>query len=221
MIKAVFFDLDGTLIDTQEVIIKGFKYLFDRYLPSKKTIDEEDYKQILGPALKDSFKYYFGPDHDFDLLLSGYRLATNDLLNKENIKLVPRTAKLIKILKNKGIRLAVITSRQHISALRVLKVFNLVEDFDVIIGCTDVQEVKPHPESFNKALKALNIKANEAIMIGDTANDIVGAKRAGIKSYAVKWATSPLEELLACGATGVIEDMMDIVEIVEDAKNDL
>lgn len=211
MIKAIFFDIDGTLVDTSEVIIRGFQYLMDKYRPDYK-ITREDYKRMIGPALKDSFPYYFGNVITFEQLLKDYRDATNCYLTKDHLKIPEGTYACLDEL-NKNCKIVAITSRQHHSAKFVLEAMDLDKYFDLIIGCDDVKEVKPDPDSFYKALDILNIKPDEAIMIGDSEGDILGGVRAGVASYAVDWSGFDANHLLTIGAKGIIKKMEDIIEI--------
>jgi pyrophosphatase PpaX len=214
MIKAIFFDLDGTLVDTSEVIVLGFKHLFAKYRPDY-IVTKEDYKNMIGPALKDSFPFYFGKDLPFEQLLSEYRIATNHLLTKDNLKLPVNTYACLTEL-SKSYKLVIITSRQHHSAEFVLKAMDLDKYFDLIIGCDEVKEVKPNPESFKKALDVFGLKQEEAIMIGDSESDILGGVNAGIDSYAVSWTGFDANHLLEIGAKDIIKKMNDIFDIVKE-----
>jgi len=213
MIKAIFFDVDGTLVDTSAVIIKGFQYLMTKYRPDY-AITKDDYKRMIGPALKDSFPFYFGPNCSFEQLLSDYRTATNHLLTKDNLKLPKHTHECLKEL-SKNYKLVVITSRQHHSAEFVLKAVDLDSYFDLIIGCDDVKEVKPDPESFIKALDILKLKPEEVIMIGDSESDILGGVNANIDSYVVAWTGFDANHLLKVGAKNIIKKMDDIIDIAK------
>lgn len=215
MIKAVFFDLDGTLFDTSAVIIQGFNYLFDKYKDGYR-MDKSEYVNVLGPALKDSFPMYF--KESFDELLAGYRFATDKCLTKAYVPLCKGVKETIPELHKMGIKIAAVTSRQHKSAETALDIYGFSKYFDFVIGCNDVNEVKPNPESFIKTLEALNIKSNEAIMIGDHYNDIKGGVNANVDSYAVGWTISNLEELKKAGAKGIINDMREIIDIIKENR---
>ncbi len=219
MIKAVLFDFDGTLVCTDRVIFMGYKYLFDTYRPDYHP-SEEEYKSFLGPALREVFPKYFKEDIGF--LINEYRKHSHEYINDKYVFLHPGVKELLKMLKEKNIARAIITSRQNSSTQELLDILGISDCFEVLVGYDDVIEVKPNPEPFNKALSKLGLTNDEVIMVGDHYADIAGAVNSNIKPVGVNWTSQGADNLKKTGAIAIIKDMRDLLPLIEELnRNDL
>lgn len=182
-IKLIIFDLDGTLIDTDELIICSYRAVFEKYLPSYKLTREEELS-FLGPPLKVMFEKYF--TEDFSTLLKTYRdFSEKNTLNLA--KVYPYARELLVSLKSKGYKLCVVTSRFKRSALEMLDVFSLTSFFDEIIGLDDVSIPKPNPEGVLKIMNQFHLKCQEVLFIGDALTDFEAGRNAGVMTGLVSW----------------------------------
>lgn len=211
MIKAVLFDLDGTLIDTDGLIMASYRYLFATYRPDFSLTDEFLYS-LLGPALKDVFPLYF--NEDFKTLFDAYR-GYNFAKHKDYVTAFPTVLETLQHLRSKGIKLAVITSKMRDAALLGMNLTEITEYFDVILGLDDVEHHKPHPEGILKAMKMMNIRPSECIYIGDSASDLIAAKRAGILMGAVDWTPKAPHYYSDKNPHLVLHQMSDLIAFVE------
>jgi pyrophosphatase PpaX len=207
------FDLDGTLLDTNTLIVNSFKHTF-RYHYQKEISTEEIY-EYFGKTLRAAMEN-LGPDMVDDLIKTyrEYNLAHHDELTIAFAGVV----EVIQILYNEGILLAVVTSKTHNTALRGLKLFNLDKYFRTIIGVEQCQYHKPHPEPVLTALNHLGLVPNDCLMIGDSPADLISAKSAGVKTAAVQWSRIPFEHLIRQNPDYILETIYDLLSICNITK---
>lgn len=213
MIKAVLFDFDGTLADTSESVILGYKTVFDKYAKDLKT-DYNFFHSLLGPALLEIFPKYI-KDVDVDILIKEYREACEPKMGKDYIKLYPKVIETFKALKEKNIKIGVFTSRSNKSATRLLKMLEIYDYIDIFIGFNDVNNFKPDPEGIYLALNKLNLKPNELMMVGDHAHDITASKEANIYSVGVRYSYYGSDKLKELGADFIVDDLYQIIDIIK------
>ncbi len=182
MIKAVIFDLDGTLLDPKEFIFQAYEHTFATH--GLKVVGREQLRPHIGRGLKIIYRE-FVPDFDYDSLITTH--ANFQARSLHLIKIFPKVLETVKKLKDKGLKLAIVTSRMK-NTETSLKVAGLDPKlFDAIITADDIQNLKPNPEGTLLALKKLKVKASEAILVGDAIVDIEMGKNAGVKTVAITW----------------------------------
>jgi pyrophosphatase PpaX len=191
MINTVLFDFDGTLVDTNAVIIESWQHTF-RTLEGKERPLEDIIKTLGEPLVVTMAKLF--PHMDTSETIPIYRDFQRDNFI-ENVSLFPGMGELVVTLKRKGYKLGLVTSRMKRSTTLGLEKFKLKEYFDVIITADDTDKHKPDPEPVNIALEKLDSKAEESILIGDSRFDILCAKNAGVKSILVAWSIAFPEEV--------------------------
>lgn len=209
MIKAVLFDLDGTLIDTNELIIKSFKHTFKKHL--NKDVPENEIVMYFGEPLLDTLARY---DKDNAHVLFETYITYNEAIHDEVTKEIIGAKDVIRELKALGIKVGVVTSKRKLIAERGLKLFNLFEKMDVIITPEDTKKHKPEPEPIYKACEILNILPSEALMIGDSHYDILCGKNAGSKTCVVKYTVLPLDKIMQHEPEFAIDDLKEIANII-------
>ncbi len=204
----VLFDLDGTLIHTNDLIFESFKHVFKTYKPDYE-LSEEELISFLGPTLKETFMKYFEDDM-ISTLIDAYR--DHNLSHHEAFVYVyPGVIETLKELKEKGYRLGVVTSKFRDSAKHGMDLFELSDYFDVLIGLDDVQHHKPDPEGILKAMDILDTK--KAIYVGDNPSDMMAAKAAGVLAVGVEWSMRGAQSLRDAGADVIIKEMKDVLTL--------
>lgn len=191
-LKGILFDLDGTLIDTSNLIIQSFQHTFD--LHYGRPLTPEEVYAFFGKPLKATMEYY-GPDK-VDELIKTYRefnLAHHDRLTT-GFDGVPETMRKIH---NTGILMAIVTSKTRSTAIRGLRLFHMDQYFSVVIGHEECQKHKPDPEPVLKALEAIGLQPADCLMVGDSSFDLASARAAGVKTAAVRWSRLAWDSLLA------------------------
>ncbi|RDE36237.1 pyrophosphatase PpaX [Parageobacillus thermoglucosidasius] len=208
-IRTVLFDLDGTLIDTNELIIQSFLHTLEKYYPGKYT--REDILPFIGPPLSETFNA-LDPSRAQEMI-DTYRTfnhAQHDALIRE----FDTVYETIETLHKNGVRLGVVTTKIHQTAVMGLKKTRLEPFFDCVIGLDDVQHAKPDPEPIYKALDLLQSTPDEALMVGDNYHDILAGKNAGTKTAGVAWAIKGREYLQQYKPDFMLEKMSDLLAIV-------
>ncbi|SES70401.1 pyrophosphatase PpaX [Salinibacillus kushneri] len=208
-IRTLLFDLDGTLIDTNELIISSFLHTLEQYVPGQ--YGREDVYKFIGPSLWDSFGTVM-PDK-VDEMVDTYR--KHNLEHHDSFVVAyDGVLETIQQVKQDGYQLGIVTTKIAETAKRGLKVTKLDSYFDVLIGLDDVSHEKPHPEPIYKALKALDAKASEAIMVGDNTHDILAGQNAGVKTAGVAWTIKGRKTLESLHPDYMLDNMRDLLTIV-------
>ncbi|WP_100333240.1 pyrophosphatase PpaX [Bacillus alkalisoli] len=208
-INTVLFDLDGTLIDTNDLIITSFLHTLDHYYPGQ--YHREDILEFIGPPLYDTFVTM---DKDrVEEMITHYRefnLAKHDELVKE----FDGVFETVQTLHEKGLKLGIVTSKMSPAVIMGLKLTKLDQFFDVVVALDHVTKAKPDPEPIQIALEQLGSKPEEAIMVGDNHHDILSGKNAGTKTAAVSWTLRGVEYLQQFEPDYVLMHMADLLPIV-------
>lgn len=184
--NTVLFDFDGTIMDTNDVIVKSWQHTF-REMEGKERPLEEIFATF-GEPLEITMKKFF-PDRDTEHALETYRSYQLDHYT-ELIGLFPGMKGLIQKLKSMGYRLGLVTSRLRNSTEIGLKQFEIFDCFEYIVTADDTDKHKPDPEPVLIALEKLNAEPEEAVMVGDSMFDILCAQNAGVEAVLVGWAAA-------------------------------
>ena len=182
--KTILFDVDGTLLNTDMLIIRSYMHVFDKFRPDYP-LSIQELISFLGPVLKEVFPRYFG--EDFDTLFAEYHQYS-----KKNIKRFVTPFQdvewMIKTLKDSSFQLGIVTNRFKDSFHEVTEPFPFFRLFDLSVCLDDIKNPKPDPEGILKAMKELNAKKEDTIYVGDNESDFLAAKNAGIKVALVSWS---------------------------------
>lgn len=184
--NTVIFDFDGTVADTNKLIIDSWQHTY-RVLAGREQ-DEDILKATFGEPLAISLENAF-PDVPVDESINIYREHQLEIY-EELIEPFNGMPELIKLLKEKGYKVGLLTSRLKPSTMIGLEKFGIVSYFDSIITLENCTKHKPDPEPMLVALKSLEAKPEEAIMIGDSLFDIRCAHNAGVEAALVSWAVA-------------------------------
>lgn len=208
-IDTLLFDLDGTLINTNELIIASFLHTFEQYQPG--TFTREDVIEFIGPPLIDTFKK-IAPDQA-EAMIQTYRKFNHEK-HDELVEEYDGVYETIEQLHAQQYKLAVVTTKIKKTALMGLELTGLRKFFDVVITLDDVEKAKPDPEPLVKALEALGSTKETAMMIGDSEYDVQAGKNLGIPTAIVGWSIKGKEKIREYGADYILDDMRDLLDIV-------
>jgi HAD superfamily hydrolase (TIGR01509 family) len=177
-VRAVIFDLDGTLINSYDAHVESFRRALSRF---DLIINEEEIYRRFGKPAKQIIKEILPETQHrhIDDIVRYKRLEYIE--TSKDIQIFDGVETLLKHLKDKGIRICLATSADKPSVIRVVNKFNLEDYFDVIISSNDVKEAKPNPEMFIQASKRLEVEPKNCLVIGDSPFDIIAAKKADMK----------------------------------------
>jgi HAD superfamily hydrolase (TIGR01549 family) len=211
MIKTFLFDLDGTLIDTPKIILETFKDIFNTYLPDIK-LSNKAFEDFLGHTLFQTIGTYEKDEHRKQMIIEAYHDLSN-LRIDQHLDVYPKAKETLIYLRNKGMKIGVVTSKLRTKASMHLKQAGLYEYIDCIVGYEDVKKHKPDQEPIIKALELLNAKKEETIYIGDHENDIKAAKNARVISCAVSYSIR-LQELLFEQPDYIIDELENLKDLI-------
>lgn len=210
-IDTLLFDLDGTLIDTNELIIDSFLYTLNIYKPGE--YGREDVIPFIGPPLIDTFTKI--DEKKAKEMVKTYR-DHNHKMHDTLIAEYEGVYETIEQLHKDGYNLAIVTTKIHKTALMGLEVTGLKKFFDVVVGLDDVTNAKPHTEPLEKALAQLGVSKEGAMMIGDSKYDILAGKNLGIPTVAVGWTIQGEEHVRSFEPDYVISNMRELLTIVKN-----
>jgi len=179
--KAVVFDMDGLMFDTERVAILAWDYAGE-----KMGLGKTGYMvyKTLGINVKESnqiWKKEFGNKYNEEELWKYTREFNKDFYSKNKVPVKKGLYVLLDYLKNKGYKLAVASSTSKRGVERNLKDAGVLEYFDALICGDMVEKSKPNPDIYVKACKAIGVEPNEALALEDSRNGLLSAHRAGMK----------------------------------------
>lgn len=184
MKKYVIFDFDGTIANTNDVIIESWQAAFKKYIGHE--IPQEEIERTFGETIEYTIKQKL-PDEEWTEVRDFFR-AYQKYECKAQVTVFPGIPELLEELKSRGYILAIATSRTSTSYYSYIEKIGLRNYFDVEITLEDVSAHKPDPECLHVALEKLGADAEDAIMIGDTQFDIGCAVNAGVDSVLIHWS---------------------------------
>lgn len=237
MNKYILFDFDGTIADTNELIILSLNKTAEKYMGRK--LYKEEIESIFGKYLEDQMKELC-PEKYKDMVLFYKEFYST---HKEDMaKAFPGIREMLSELKAKGCKTAVVSAKGRSGIEHGLDKLGIAGYIDVIVSAYDIQNNKPHPEPAFKALKLLGCKdpkvlykygnsaldtGNEplfcenanveeyfALMVGDSSYDILCGKNAGIKTALVGWTVLPKKPLLDLKPDYYIKTPSELAKII-------
>jgi pyrophosphatase PpaX len=211
MLPAILFDLDGTLIDSIELILGAMRYAFvdfDGHAPT-----DEEWRAGIGRPLQTVLREFAPNDAEVDRLFARYReyqLEHHDRLVKPYNEVVAS----IQAFADAGHPMALVTSKSDWMAVKALVLVGLDTLIPVVVGCDTCLNHKPHPEPVQRALALLGVSAGDAIFVGDSPHDIQSGRAAGVVTVGVTWGAFTREEMELSGADVVIDRMSELRDVV-------
>jgi len=210
MIDTVIFDFDGTLADTNNLIINSFKHIYNKYHAGKW--DEEYVLSTFGEPLVLTLKRDFS-GFPYEEVLASYREYQVGRFEKE-VTLYDTVIETVKYLNNKNIKIGIATSRIKSSTLIALKNFDLDKYFQVVISAEDVVSHKPDKEPLIKAIRGLNSSSENTLYVGDSKFDMECAFNAEVTPVLVGWQKNSGELAEKYKIKHVLSKMWDLTWLI-------
>ena len=204
------FDLDGTLTDPQVGMEKSFRYALNAL---GIEADMENFNVFIGPPLRDNFREFFGLTGERnEFAVTKYREYFGETGLFEN-KIYPGIIELLQMLNEKGVKIAMATSKVTQYAQQIAEHFEFVQYFDYICGSEFNGNRSDKHEIISCVMEQFQIPVNRAVMIGDRKYDIMGARAIGMDSIGVTWGFGGVHELDEVGATFIANSPCEILKI--------
>ena len=213
MHPAILYDLDGTLVDSIELILLSARHAFVGF-PDRVPSDDE-WRGHIGRPLMTVLREYAGDEPGAERLLARYReyqLANHD-------RLLHAYDGILDVLRGfaaAGHQMAIVTSKSDAMALRALEHVGIADLFPVLVGCDSCTNHKPHPEPVERAMARLGVTAADAIYVGDSPHDMASGNGAGVHTVGVTWGAFTRAEMEACSADVVIDHVTDLTRVVAE-----
>jgi len=186
MIKAAIFDMDGLMIDSEPLQSKSIEKILKEY-GVEPDYDELGLVQIIGMTAKENWKILkdkHNISEDLDTLVEKKQHAYFEIL-KDNLVPMPGLLGLLKLLKQKKLKLGIASSSRLEHIETVLKGLGVRNYFDIIISGESLENSKPHPEIYLTAARELDVDPEDAIALEDAHLGVLSASGAGMKVIAV------------------------------------
>jgi pyrophosphatase PpaX len=182
-IKGILFDMDGTLVNTNDVIMECYDYATRTFFGH--TCSHEDFIKYYGIPLAEGLEALF-PGNGAELCRI-YR-EHQEIVHDDLVKAIPGMIPALKDLQGAGLKMVVVTSKLHRMAKRALGIFDMLQYFQGLIGREEVVKTKPDAEPSLAGLKLLNLPGNECLCVGDSPFDLISGKKAGCTTVAVGYS---------------------------------
>ena len=183
MVKAIVFDVDGTLLDTEKLYIKAWRLAGEKYgypIPDEALMQT---RAVSRSVAEEIFKKYCGQDFPYETLRRARSELSEDLiLNTPSQKLLmPHAKEILSFAKERGLWIAAATATNFEKTTAHLAAADLEGRFDVIVCGDMVENSKPAPDIFLEAARRLGVKSEECIVVGDTPADAMAGSAAGMR----------------------------------------
>jgi pyrophosphatase PpaX len=192
--RTILFDLDGTLIDTIELIQRSFWHTLESH--GHAAAGRDFWRRGIGRPLEVQFGLLSRDEVEITAMVRTYR-SFNASLHDELVAPYPGVIAALEALRAAGLRLGVVTSKVREMALHGLRHTRLDSFFDVLVCADEVTRPKPHPEPVSLALRRLQVAADRAWFVGDSPFDLACGRAAGVATAAVTWGAGERAELQA------------------------
>lgn len=216
MIKALVFDMDGVIFDSEKLYRKHWMITGKEY-----GIPEEEMKelcnQIAGSTKEHNerrMKNRFGEDFDYDTFRGKTMARMDEEIKEHGLELKPGVKELFHYLKEHDYKIGLATSTQQERAEGNLKNAGILEEFDQIIYGGTVPHGKPAPDIYLKACEALGVEPSEAMGIEDSINGVKSSAAAGLYTVMVIDLIAPTEEIRAL-AHRIYDSLFDVMELLQ------
>jgi pyrophosphatase PpaX len=187
-IDTFLFDLDGTLIDSVELILASYRHTM--VVHRGATPGDDVWLKGLGTPLWAQFREFTDDQAEIDGMIQTYRaynLAHHDAM----VRAYPGIPEALGVLAGRGVKLGLVTSKLRSGAFRGLKHVGLDAHFPVVVGSDDLAEHKPHPAPVLRALDLLDADPGRSVFIGDSPHDMAAGRAAGVRTAAALWGPFP------------------------------
>lgn len=216
MVKAIVFDMDGVIFDSEKLYRKHWMITAKKYGIPEETMRE--LCNLIAGATKENneklMKSRFGEDFDY-MGFRGETLSRMDQDILENgVELKPGVLELFEYLKGHGYKIGLATSTQRERAQRNLKNAGILNVFDEIVYGDMVTRGKPFPDIYVRACELLNVLPGEAMGIEDSINGVKSSSAAGLYTVMVIDLIEPTEEI-RCKADQIYESLYDVISLLE------
>lgn len=210
-IKAIIFDLDGTLIDSSDGIVEAFNYALRQFhLPEQP---HDKIAPMIGFPLDHMFVQLAG--HSNPELKSAFRKKGMETVVRAS-QALPGANEVVISLFDTGCKLGIATTKSRSDIDGILEKLGWREFFEAVIGGDEVSQVKPHPEQFELLLVKMKSDCANTVVVGDTINDILPARQLGITEIAVRSPYGNSLEVQQLKPHFFLEEIQELQDVLKE-----
>jgi pyrophosphatase PpaX len=215
VIRTVLFDLDGTLIDSIELILASYRHTLRTH--GFSAIDDQEWLAGVGRPLRVQLGRWARDPAHMDALVATYRdynLSHHDTM----IRPFDGVSEMVGRLEAAGLRLGVVTSKNREGTRRGLRLAGLEAAMAVLVCADDVTNPKPHPEPVERAVAELGATPETTLFVGDSIHDLHAGRLAGVRTAAALWGPFGRAELEAGAPDWWLERPGDLLALVGEEQ---
>jgi phosphoglycolate phosphatase len=213
-IKLIIFDLDGTLIDAYQAIIRSFNYTMVRLRYPRQA--DEVVRRAVGYGDENLLRPFVKKD-DLKKALKIYRQHHRSSLIRYS-RLFPKVKELLRYLKIRGYKLAVASNRPTRFSWILIRHLKLRRYFDYVLCADKLKNRKPHPQILNRIMRKFSVKPEEVVYVGDMNVDAQAGRRAKVMTVMVTTGSSTKKELKNEKPSYIISKVWDLTGISLDTR---
>lgn len=216
--RGVLFDLDGTLADTLDLILRSFRYTMRQHLGSDPPTDA--FLASMGKPLPIQL-YDYARSETERLAMRDTYVAYQRNIHDEMVTPFPGAVSVVRTLRQRGTRVGIVTSKGHRIGQRTIEVCGLQDDIEHVVFGDQVEQPKPHPEPVLKALDALDLSDDpgSVLFVGDSPHDVRAGRLAGTKTAAVGWGPIDRRILEAEQPDFFVQDLNDVLAVTSSVQS--
>lgn len=214
MIKAVIFDMDGVILDTEKLLVKYWCQAAHEFGYPMERWHALHIRSLAGKFCEPQLKEWFGPDCDYKTVRARRMELMKADIEKNGLEKKKGIDELLDFLGKNGIKRAIATATDIERATSYLTKVGLFDKFDRIICASMVESGKPKPDIYIYAAKQLGIDPEDCIAIEDSPNGVTSAYNAGCKTVMVPDLTQPDEEI-AKMLYAKCDSLLDVIELLK------
>lgn len=212
--KAILFDLDGTLSNSKEGITKCVQYALKHFGIEEPDLDKLDV--FIGPPLVDSFMKYYGFSEEKAREATAKYRERYSPIGVHETSMYPGSKECLEELKKQGYVIGMASSKPEHYCKIVLEDFGILEFFDDVVGATMDGRIDTKEEVLEEVFRRWShFGKDEICLIGDTMYDVEGANAHDIPCIAVTYGFGDVEEMRAGGAVAFVDNLMELPELLK------
>ncbi len=218
MVKAVLFDMDGVLIDTERL---NLKLMIEASKEFGFDVDPADILSLRSTAPEECAAFYrskYGDNFDFYEIREARRKTLREYIEKNGLCLKTGVKETLDFLKENNVKTAVVTSTQYDRAANYIKMLKIENMFDIIVSTSLVERGKPYPDVYQYAAEKIGEKPEDCIAVEDSPNGVRSAYDAGCRVVVIPDLTEANEDMRQMG-TWILDSMEELIDIVDELIN--
>ncbi len=210
--KLIILDFDGTLADTQPLILRSLQgTIAELGLPSRT---DAECASIIGLPLKECFVKLLDADDTLaERCCEVYRRLFDEYNHPGTVTLFPHVEETLHELHRRGLQLAICSSRARATLDHFVLSFGFEQLVQAVVSADDVQRGKPYPDPALRVLELIGCKAEEALMVGDASYDILMGRAAGCHTCGVTYGNQTAAQLRDAGADYLIDNFQELLTL--------